>query len=218
MVDFISGLIGNDYLATAVMSVIPLIELKGGIVFARGTGLDFFLSFALAYLGSTLAFFLVFFLLKPILNLLKRIKAFKGFADSVEAYFKGKAVDAVKKKQNETADETASAKTERRIKFWAVFVFVAIPLPMTGVWTGTAISVFLDMNFKDALIAVAGGNAVAGLIISLLAQLCLTIGNIRVLDYVLYALFIIALVLLAVTIIKIASSKKRKKDAEDKKE
>jgi len=99
-----------------------------------------------------------------------------------------------------------------------VFVFVAIPLPMTGVWTGTAISVFLDMNFKDALVAVAGGNAVAGLIISLLAQLCLTIGNIRVLDYVLYALFIIALVLLAVTIIKIASSKKRKKDAEDKKE
>lgn len=217
MVDFISGLIGNDYIATAVMSVIPLIELKGGIVFARGTGLDFFLAFALAYLGSTLAFFLVFFLLKPILNLLKRIKAFKGFADSVEAYFKGKAVGAVKKK-SETTDETASEKTERRIKFWSVFVFVAIPLPMTGVWTGTAIAVFLDMDFKDALLSVAGGNAVAGLIISLLSQLCLTLGNIDVLDYVLYALFVLAIVLLAVTIIKIALSKKRKRDSEDKKE
>ena len=65
MVNFIQNLIGNDVLATAIMSLVPLIELKGGIVFARGAGLDFFTSFLLAYVGSTLVFFPIYFLLKP---------------------------------------------------------------------------------------------------------------------------------------------------------
>ena len=45
MVQFIQGLIGNDYLATVIMSFVPLVELKGGIVFARGAYLSFFLAF-----------------------------------------------------------------------------------------------------------------------------------------------------------------------------
>ena len=47
-----------------------------------------------------------------------------------------------------------------------VFVFIAIPLPMTGVWTGTAIAVFLGLKFRQVILPVLGGNLVAGLIIS----------------------------------------------------
>ena len=67
MTEFIVKLIGNDLLATLVMSLVPLIELKGGIVFARACGLDFITAFLLAYAGSTLVFFPIYFLLKPIL-------------------------------------------------------------------------------------------------------------------------------------------------------
>ncbi len=88
-----------------------------------------------------------------------------------------------------------------------MFVFVAIPLPMTGVWTGTAIAVFLDMRFKDAVLPVALGNFVAGAIISLLAELCIVWWDISVLDYILYALFALAIVLLIVTIVKVSRSK-----------
>ena len=63
MVEFIRGIVGNDLWSTLIMSFVPLIELKGGIVFARGVGFDFLLSLVLAYLGSTIVFFPIYFLL-----------------------------------------------------------------------------------------------------------------------------------------------------------
>ena len=65
------------------MSFVPLIELKGGIIFARGVGMGFFESLGIAYVGSTLAFFLIFFLLRPILDLLKKIKWIGNFAGNI---------------------------------------------------------------------------------------------------------------------------------------
>ena len=150
MTAFISNLVGNDYLATLIMSFIPLIELKGGIIFARGAGLGFLYSFLLAYAGSTLVFIPVFFLLQPILNLLKKIRWFKRAAEKVEGYVKTRAENAVNKRNKKSGDEESGAadKTERKIKLLAVFIFVAIPLPMTGVWTGTAVAVFLDLKTR----------------------------------------------------------------------
>ena len=211
MVDFISNLIGNGKIATAILSFIPLIELKGGIIFARGASLNFFESFALSYLGSTLAFIPVFFLLVPILNLLKRIKWFKAFADKIELYFKEKADGAL-----ETAEKSGKkARTEKFYKLLGTFIFVAIPLPMTGVWTGTAVAVFLNLKFKDAILPVIIGNFIAGTIISVLAEIILAAsGNLAVLDYVLYGLFVLAAVLFIVALIKIL--RKKKSTAENK--
>lgn len=211
---FLVGLFG-DVWGTLAMSFVPLLELKAGIIFARGVGLDFFTALALAYAGSTLAFFLIFFLLRPVLNLLKKIKFVNGFADRVEGYFKDKADQALetRSKQNKRAIK------EITLKKIGVFIFVAIPLPMTGVWTGTAIAVFLNLKFKQAVLPVALGNLVAGLIISLLATLCLAIWPINtatlVLDIILYALFVLAILLLALFIFKV--SRKKKKDFQNDK-
>lgn len=202
MTQFIQNLIGNDYIATSIMSLIPMIELKGGIVFARGVGFNFFVALALAYIGSTLAFLFVYWLVKPILNLLKKIKWFNTFALKIESYIQKKADDAVNKSENK-----AKAKSPKFIKQLAVFIFVAIPLPLTGVWMGTAVAVFLNLKFKDTILPVAIGNLVAGVIISLLAELFIAVWNIAVLDYVLYGLLGLALILLIVTIIKIARQK-----------
>ena len=95
MVEFIQKLIGNDLWATLVMSFVPLIELKGGIVFARGAGFGLIEAFLLGWLGSTLVFFPIYFLLRPILNLLKRIKWFSTFATKVENYFNDKATETL---------------------------------------------------------------------------------------------------------------------------
>ena len=97
--------------------------------------------------------------------------------------------------------------TPEMLKRLGVFLFVAIPLPMTGVWTGTAIAVFLNLKFKDAVLPVVIGNLVAGLIISGLAELCMAVWTIESLNYVLYALFALAIVLLAVFIIKVIRKK-----------
>ena len=168
MTQFISSLIGNSQLATVVMSLFPLIELKGSIVYARGAGLDFFTAFFLAYFGSTIVFFLIYFLLKPILALLKKIKLFSKLAEKIESYFEQKANEQLKAQQEK---DKKSKVSQTFFKQLGVFIFVAIPLPMTGVWTGTAVAVFLNLKFKDAILPVVIGNFVAGLLISILAQI-----------------------------------------------
>lgn len=202
MTEFIRGLVGNDLWATLIMSFVPLIELKGGIVFARGVGFDFLYAFLFAYLGSTLVFFPIYFLLKPILNLIKKIKIFSRLAFKVEDYFNGKAEEALQAQTDKN-----KKKDGKFLKQLGVFIFVAIPLPMTGVWTGTAIAVFLNLKFKDAVLPVVLGNLVAGTIISVLAQVCISLWSIEVLDYILYGLFALALIFLVVLIIKIAKRK-----------
>ena len=203
MTEFIQHLVGNDFLATVLMSFFPLIELKGGIVFARIAGLDFFYSLLLAYAGSTLVFFPIYFLLKPILNLIKKVKIFSKIAYKIESYFAQKAESAVK--ESEVSGDKKKSATY--LKQLGVFIFVAVPIPVTGVWTGTAIAVFLGLKFKEAVLPVCVGNLIAGLIISILAEICLTIWTIQILDYILYGLFALAIILLIVVIIKIAKSK-----------
>ena len=204
MVEFIRNIIQNDFWATLIMSFIPLIELKGAIVFARGVNFDFLKALSLSYLGSTLVFIPIYFLLQPILNLLKKIKWFNKFALKVENYFKEKADETLKKQSEKEGKRKLS---DVCLKQLGVFIFVAIPLPMTGVWTGTAIAVFLGLKFKDTVLPVVIGNLVAGLIISALAQLCISLWSIEILDYILYALFALAVILLAIVIIKIARQK-----------
>ena len=206
MRDFISTLIGNDYLATLLMSFIPLIELKGGIVFAWGK-IDYFLGFLLAYVGATSAFFLVYFLLKPILNLLKKFQFINKLAVKIENYFSDKA----KKTLNERKDKNKKGINEKLLKQLCVFIFVAIPLPMTGVWTGTAIAVFLDLKFSEAVLPVVVGNLIAGLLICLLSFVC---GVLSIsLDLVLWILLCLAVILLLVFIIKILTKKTDKEQA-----
>jgi uncharacterized membrane protein len=93
---------------------------------------------------------------------------------------------------------------------------VAIPLPMTGVWTGTAIAVFLNLKFKDIILPIAVGNLIAGVIISVLAEICLRVWTLTSLDYILYGLFILAIILLIVVIIKVAMQKPKQHAVENK--
>ncbi len=204
LTEFISSLFGNDIISTLFMSFVPLIELKGGIVFARGVNIGTFESFGLAYLGSTIAFIPVFFLLIPLLKWLKKIKLVNKFANKIESYFQGKAQETLTKEQGK---KNRKAMSETFIKQLGVFLFVAIPLPMTGVWTGTAIAVFLNLKFHQTILPVLIGNLVAGGIILGLAEFCIAVWNINSLDYILWGLLALAVILLVVTIVKISKKK-----------
>ena len=203
MVEFIQSLIGNEYLATFIMSFVPLIELKGAIVFGHGAGLDFFTALIVAFIGSSLVFIPIYYLLKPVLNLLKKIKWFNRFANNIEDYFENKAQQALDGQK----DKTKKPRSETYLKQLGVFIFVAIPLPMTGVWTGTAIAVFLGLKFKQVILPICLGNLVAGSIISGLAALCSSLWSIEVMDYILYALLGIAVLLFAIVVFRILTKK-----------
>lgn len=176
-------------LTTVIGATIPLIEIKGSILFARKVGLGFFEAFILSAIGSFIIFLMLFVLLKPIINLLKKTKTFTRLALAIEGYISDKA--------NSKTDANSGGTYPS--KFTTVLIFVALPLPLTGVWMGTALAVFLGIGFKKSLIAVTIGNLIAGLIVSILAQLLLEYVNL-----ILYALLFIAVILLIIFICKIA--------------
>ena len=197
IVAFLQTITDNHELLTFLSSLIPLIELKGAIPVGVNLGLPIFSSAFYAYLGSTLVAVPVFFLLIPVFGLLKKIPFVSVLVEKLEAMLKGKAA---KMAQNRGGN---AEQTEKRMLALGLFVFVAIPLPITGVWTGTAIAVFLGMKFANSFLPLAIGNLVAGLLVTLLI---LAVGKDRA-DLILNIVLILAAIMLVVTIIKIATAK-----------
>ena len=200
--NFLIEVFNNPYLAVLVVSMVPLIELKGAIpVGMTGAfGLTLLEAAVFAYLGSTLVSFLVFFLLKPVFALLKKIKIFNLIIRKLEGLFVHKA-EEIAAKTNGSVESAA-----KKIMMISLFIFVAVPFPVTGVWTGTAIAVFLGLSFKQSVLPLAGGNLIAGAIITLLTFLFKDY-----VDIIIYCMLALALIMLAVTIIKIARSKPTEK-------
>lgn len=188
----------NIILATILISMVPIIELRGAIPFATNTGIwksvamNNWQAFGWSLLGSSLVVPIVALIFIPIINWLKRTKLFGKFANAVENRIRGKA-------------ETISGTQEKSARFspayWkkmlAVFVFVAIPLPLTGVWTGTCVAVFLGLGFVSVCAAVVVGNIVAGLLITLILQFFPALNN-----YLFYIFLIIVALVLVYEIIK----------------
>ena len=196
--NFLVELFHSPHLAVIVISMIPLIELKGAIPvgMTEAFGLTLLETSLLAYLGSTLISFLVFFLLKPIFALLKKIRVFNLIVRKCEGLFVHKAEEIAKK-----TDGSVEA-TAKKIMMISLLIFVAVPFPVTGVWTGTAVAVFLGLKFKESVIPLALGNLIAGSIITLLTFLFRDY-----VDTIIYCMLGLALIMLAVTIYKIAKSK-----------
>lgn len=202
IVKFLQSITDNSILLTLLSSMIPLIELKGAIPVGVGLGLDIWAAAGIAYLGSTIVVIPIFFLLIPIFNLLKKIPFIKRLVEKLEAMLKNRAKKMAEKSKG-SAEETA-----RKILMWGLFIFVAIPLPVTGVWTGTAIAVFLGMKFKDSILPLAAGNLVAGTLVTLLIM---AVGASNA-NLILNIVLILAAVMLVVTIVKIALTKPETED------
>lgn len=193
IVNFFRDLFGNDYLTTFFIALLPIVELRGAVPVAFTMGLSWWQAFGLAYLGSSIVAPILLLLLKPILELLKKVKFFNRFATAIESMFQDKA-----KSIAERAGKSDSARKEEWIKIIGVFTFVALPIPLTGVWTGTAVAVFLGVKFWKALGAILLGNFTAGVIMTILSIFCA-----EYLNTILMVFFILVILLLALFIAKV---------------
>lgn len=194
---FLMSVFHNEYVATVFVSMFPLIELKGAIPIGTGSfGISLPITALLAYLGSTAVVVILFFLLVPIFNLLKKISFIRGLVEKIESIFQRKAAEIAAK------TDGSAEKEAKRIMMRSLLVFVAVPFPVTGVWTGTAIAVFLGLKFRESILPIAVGNLIAGAIITLLTYVAKDY-----VDYIIYALFAIAIIMLVVFIVKVVLSK-----------
>lgn len=167
IVEAVRSVISNDYLATMIIAFLPIIELRGAIPVGVAMGMSPWIALIFAYIGSTLAAPILLLLLKPILNLLKKIKIFNELAIAIEDIFNEKADQIIKKVEEK--GKTNDHNIAEKIKLLGVFCFVAIPVPLTGVWTGTAIASFLNLPFWKGLAVVMLGNLIAGIIMTFIS-------------------------------------------------
>jgi len=144
------GLI-NSIIKTFLISMVPVIELRGAIPIAYGTyKLSIVLSAVVSILGNLLPVPFIIIFIRKIFSLLRKyIPKLDGVITKLEKRAESKS-DVVMK-----------------YAFWGLFILVAIPLPGTGAWTGALVAAMLDMRLKKAFPAIAMGVAAAGIIVSL---------------------------------------------------
>lgn len=141
----------DHYLSVMVIAMAPVIELKGAMPIGLALGLGVWETFTAALIGSCLP--------SPVLILI--IRKFLEWAGGCKIEFLNKFATFLDHK----IQKGMSKDTFKRSALLGLFIFVAIPLPTTGVWTGSMIAGVLKLRMKYALPVIILGNTVAGLIV-----------------------------------------------------
>ena len=144
-----------QYLIIFLISMVPLIELRGAIPYAIGFKLPLLLSYIICILGNMLPVPFIFLFARKILVWGSDKKYIGGFFNW-------------SLKKGERGGKKLQEKAGRGL-YVALFLFVGIPLPGTGAWTGTLAASLLDMDFKKSTLAVMCGVVLAGIIMGLVS-------------------------------------------------
>ena len=145
---FFSSYFGK-ILMTFLISMVPVIELRGAIPIGVGAGLNLWLAIGVSIVGNLVPVpFIIIFI--------KKIFAWmRGKSDKLNGL-----VTRLEKRAE------AKSETVQKYSFWGLFILVAIPLPGTGAWTGALVAAMLEMPLKKAFPAILLGVLGAGVIVS----------------------------------------------------
>ena len=152
----------KEYFYVFIISMVPLIELRGAIPIAQSIkvanpAFSMPLAYVIIAIGNMLPVPIIFFFARKVLEWgADKPVIGKFFSFCLEKGRKG--------------GEKLTEKAGRGL-YWALLLFVGIPLPGTGAWTGTLAASLLDMDFKKSIIAVMGGVALAGVIMAVASAL-----------------------------------------------
>lgn len=136
-------------LTAFVVSLLPILELRGGMIAARLLELPFLKAFPICYIGNMLPIPFIILFIKKIFAFLRRFSFFEKIITKLET------------KTERNRDKVL------RYKSWGLLLFVAIPLPGTGGWTGALMAALLGIDMKRSLPIIALGVFIAGVIMSL---------------------------------------------------
>ena len=140
----------TKYLITFIVSMVPIIELRGAIPIGVGIGLTYFQSFIISFIGNIIPIYFIVKYIKPLFDFFGKFKPFK------------KIIDWASEKATKKISESERLQNYTML---GLFLFVAIPLPGTGAWIGSLIANFLDIPVKKAFWPLAFGVLTAGIIV-----------------------------------------------------
>ena len=149
--DYIVGIFqGNipEELIVFLVSMLPILELRGGMIAAKLLGVELLKAFVICYIGNILPIPFILLFIRKVFEILKKFKVTAKLVNKLE-----------------TSSLRKSDKIKKSSK-WGLLTFVAIPLPGTGGWTGALIAALLDMRIKISFPVIALGVLIANLIMS----------------------------------------------------
>lgn len=149
LVEFFSEIIPAE-LTVFLLSMMPIIELRGGIVAAKLLNLEMLPAFIICFIGTILPTPFILLFIRKIFDWMRNTRLVK-LVNRMEEKGKSKF-----------------AKIEK-YKTFGLLIFVAIPLPGTGAWTGSLAAALMKMPFKNAMISVVGGTLLADIIMCILS-------------------------------------------------
>ncbi len=142
-----SSLLARPEILTFFLSMLPISELRGGLPFALSQGLSPLKAYLISVAGNILPVF-------PLLLLLRRLFIFFGRYKITEKTLNWTLARARKRED-----------LVKRYGFGGLILLVAIPLPVTGAWTGTLVSFLLSMKIRHSFLAICIGVGIAGIIV-----------------------------------------------------
>ena len=134
---------------TFLISMVPVIELRGAIPIAVANGLNYWVAVAVAIIGNLVPVPFIILFIRKIFELMRK---WSSKLDSIVTKLENRA-----KKKSDVVQKFA---------FWGLFILVAIPLPGTGAWTGALVAAMLDMRLRRAFPAIALGVIAAAVIVT----------------------------------------------------
>jgi uncharacterized membrane protein len=149
LIQWMTGSASGEFFYTMLMSMVPVVELRGGIPFGVALGLDIWPAYVAAVIGNMLPVpFIIIFIRRIFQWMRVHMPRLNSLVDKLEqkAHLKGRTVT--------------------KYRYLGLMIFVAIPLPGTGAWTGSLVAAFLDMRLRKALPVVFLGVLIAGILIS----------------------------------------------------
>lgn len=150
--DYLVGLFQGsipEELIIFLISMLPVLELRGGMIAAKLLGVELLKAFVICYIGNILPIPFILLFIRRIFQFLKRFKKIGGLVEKLE-------VRSMRKSEQ-----------VQRWRNWGLLVFVAIPLPGTGGWTGALIAALLDIRIRTSFPIIALGVLIANLIMSI---------------------------------------------------
>ena len=181
----------KKYVIVFLISMIPVVELRGAIPYAAASGLPFGWAYALSVFGNLLPVPFILWFIPALFSFMRRHHILVGLVDWLERKAQ-KGAKKIEKRQaraesepspeaevgGDAAPETAASasdgplpanggKAVGTLAFLGLFLFVAVPLPGTGAWTGSLVAAVFGMKKRRALPAVVLGVLTAGVIMTL---------------------------------------------------
>ena len=147
--NFLTNTLGAHF-GVIICSMLPIIELRGGIPLGMALGLPWWQSFLFAVIGNMLPVPFILLFINRFIAWMSRSKV--GFFNKIGNWLIQKA-------------EKNRGKIEK-YSFWGLMLFVAIPAPGTGAWTGSLVAALIRMDFKKAILAVLLGVLTAGVVMT----------------------------------------------------